>query len=780
LRRSFALYEFFCGQKSIGFIAALRAVRLAPRLLFYSAIRNPQLAAAAVAIAIAFRSFAGEPNPLTIPLAAGKPLYLDTRASVDARVADLVSRMTLEEKAIALDHDGPDLERFGLRSDKWNQCLHGVWWTEPTTMFPVSIAMAATWDTNLAHAEAVAISNEARAIYNGWHADPNFPGAHKGLIYRAPVINISRNPYWGRINECYGEDPYLTGRMGVAFVTGLQGNDPHYLKLAATLKHFAVNNVERARQKLDAHVPERMLYEYWLPHWRDCIVEGKAESVMASYNGINGTPNNINHWLLTDVLKNAWHHDGFVVSDLGGVNTMVNGHFKNQLSYADAVAKSLMAGCDFSDKEFREYIPAAVREGKLSEARLDDAVSRVMRVRMRLGEFDPPEDNPYSRISTNVICCPEHRQLALQAAREAIVLLENKRQFLPLDTGTLRTIAVIGPHADIFTPGGYSGVPDHPIKPLDGIRDHAPGIEILHAVGCRIAGGTAAQSVNDEEEIRNAAEMARRADAVILFLGTTTGIEAEDRDRTSLGLPGNQERLAEAVIRANPRTVVVLMSAGPLTVPWLARHARAMMQAWWLGEEGGDAIADVIFGATNPGGHLPYTIYASEAQVPPQDEYDIAKGFTYMHVRGRPLYPFGYGLSYTTFKYSNLRVLPDAVSGDTVITATVVVKNTGARGGDDVVQLYTREIHPSVVRARHELRGFERITLQPGESKTLTFAVPVEKLAFYDETRHAFHVEPGQYEIQIGESSDDIRERARIRVTTGWTGERLPPVIGRE
>jgi beta-glucosidase len=739
------------------------------------------LSVIAIAV-IASRSYAGEPepNPFTVPLAAEKPIYLDTHASVDARVADLVSRMTLEEKAIALDHDGPDLERFGLRSDKWNQCLHGVWWTEATTMFPVSIAMAATWDTNLVHTEAVAISDEARAIYNGWHEDPNFPGEHKGLIYRAPVINISRNPYWGRINECFGEDPYLTGRLGVAYVTGLQGDDPHYLKLAATLKHFAVNNVERDRRKLNAHVSERMLYEYWLPHWRDCIVEGKAESVMASYNGINGVPDNINHWLLTDVLKEAWHHDGFVVSDLGGVNTMVNGHFNSQLSYADAVAKSVMAGCDFSDKEFREYIPAAVHEGKLSEARLDNAVSRVMRVRMRLGEFDPPEDNPYSQISTNVICSPEHRQLALQAAREAIVLLANRKDFLPLDPAQLKTIAVIGPHADIFTPGGYSGVPDHPVKPLDGIRSHAPGVEISYAAGCRIATSREEPTppINDEEALSNAVETAKRADVVILFLGTTTGIEAEDRDRTSLGLPRNQERLAEAVIQANPRTVVVLMSAGPLTVPWLAQHARAIIQAWWLGEEGGDAIADVIFGRTNPGGHLPYTVYASEAQVPPQDEYDISKGFTYMYVRGPVLYPFGYGLSYSKFRYSNLQISPKTISSnaDAIITASVNVKNISARSGDAVVQLYTRELHPSVLRPRHELRGFQRITLQPGETKTVTFTVPIEKLAFYDEKQHAFVTEPGRYEIQIGESSEEIRARGRIQVISPWVGAQLPEV----
>jgi beta-glucosidase len=264
-------------------------------------------------------------------------------------------------------------------------------------------------------------------------------------------------------------------------------------------------------------------------------------------------------------------------------------------------------------------------------------------------------------------------------------------------------------------------------------------------------------------------------------LGTTTGIEAEDRDRTSLGLPRNQERLAEAVIQANPRTVVVLMSAGPLTVPWLAQHAHAMMQAWWLGEEGGDAIADVIFGKTNPGGHLPYTVYASEAQVPPQDEYDISKGFTYMYVHGPVLYPFGYGLSYSKFRYSNLRVSPKKIPGSpgAVITVSVDVKNTSARAGDDVVQLYTREIHPNVIRARHELRGFQRITLQPGETKTVTFTVPIEKLAFYDDEQHAFVTEPGRYEIQIGESSEDVRAREQIQVTSPWVEAPLPGVSNR-
>jgi beta-glucosidase len=723
---------------------------------------------------------APEPNPLTVPLAAEKPLYLNTSATIDARVADLVSRLTLEEKGVALNHNGPDVERIGLRSDKWNQCLHGVVWTEPTTMFPVSIAMAATWDTNLVYREATAISDEARAVYNGLHQGPNFRGAHKGLIYRGPVINISRNPYWGRINETYSEDPFLDGRIAVAYVEGLQGNDPRYLKTAATLKHYAVNNVERGRQALKVNVSERMLYEYWLPHFRDCVVEAHAQSLMASYNGINGTPNNINHWLLTDVLKGLWHHEGFVVSDLGGVNSMVNGHFGRQITFVDAVAESLMAGCDFSDKEFMDNIPPAVRTNKLTEARLNDAVTRVLRTRMRLGEFDPQDMNPYSKISTNVICSPEHRALALKAAREAVVLLQNKNDFLPLDKTKLKTIAVIGPHADLFTAGGYSGRAKDPVKPLQGIRNRAPGVEIIYVAGCGITtgqrGGNADATALNEEELKQAVDAAKRADVAILYLGTTTGIEAEGRDRTSLALPANQEKLAEAVIAANPKTVVVLMSAGPLTVPWLKQHARAMLQGWWLGEEGGNAMADVIFGDVNPAGHLPYTIYASEAQVPPQDEYDISKGFTYMYVKGEPLYPFGHGLSYSTFKYSGLKVSPGKISADQNISVTVDVKNTSRRVGDEVVQLYTRELNPSVTRPVRELRGFQRVALAAGETKTLTFTVPAEKLAFYDETKHAFVVEPGKYEIQIGASSTDIRATAGVQVTTGSVGEKCPPI----
>jgi beta-glucosidase len=699
---------------------------------------------------------------------AGKPLYLDPSQPVEKRVRDLISRLSVEEKAILLDHRAPDTVRNIFISDKWNQCLHGVWWTRPTTMYPIPTAMGATFDPALVHELAVATSDEARAIYNAWHTDPNFQGEKKGLIYRSPVINISRNPYWGRINEIYSEDPYLTGRMGVAFVKGLQGDDPKYLKLVSTLKHYAVNNVENNRQSLSATVSERWLFEYWLPHFRDCIVEGQAQSVMASYNAINGTPNNINKYLLTDILKKQWGFEGFVVSDLGGVKTMVEGHERKQMSYEEAVAKSLIAGCDFSDVEFRTYIPKAVQMGILPMERLDDAVYRVMRDRFRLGEYDPPEMVPYSKIPFSVVCSPEHRQLALKVAQKSIVLLKNKDNLLPLDKNRVRSIAVIGPHANIFTAGGYSGRANDPVTPLQGIKNRAvSGTEILYAAGAEIPSNRRqgnAPVFNREEELKKAVETAKKADVVILYIGTTLSTEAEGRDRTTLELPGNQEQLVESVMAVNPKTIVVEMNAGPLAVPWIKENVPGILEAWWAGEEGGNAIADVLFGDVNPGAKMPLTVYASDKQVPPQDEYDISKGFTYMYLKETPLFPFGHGLSYTNFNYSNLKIRSKTINPDGNQIVSVDVKNTGKMIGDEVVQLYIHDQVSSVIRPSKELRGFQRISLKPGETKTVTITVPGEKLAFYSEAAHRFVVEPGVFDVLVGSSSEDIRQKGSFEV----------------
>ncbi len=699
-----------------------------------------------------------------------KPLYTDPLLPVENRVKDLISILSVEEKAMLLDHKSPDLERLNILSDKWNQCLHGVVWNRPTTMFPIPTAMGATWDPVLINEVATAISDEARAIYNGWHNDTNFEGEKKGLIYRAPVINISRNPYWGRINEIYSEDPYLTGRIGVAYVKGLQGNDPKYLKLVSTLKHYAVNNVETDRQKLNAKVGERWLFEYWLPHFRDCIIEGQAQSVMASYNAINGVPNNINKYLLTDILKSQWGFEGFVVSDLGGVKSMVQGHEAGKMTFEDAVAQSLIAGCDFSDKEYRENIPKAVSMGILPVERLDDAVYRVMRDRFRLGEFDPPTMVPYSKIPMSVICSPEHRQLSLKVAQKSIVLLKNTGNFLPLDKNKIKTIAVIGPHANIFTAGGYSGKAINPVTPFQGIMNRAAnGTEILFAVGGEISaiqkqGTQASTPFNREAELRNAIEIAKKADVVVLYVGTNLAIEAEGRDRNTLVLPGNQQELVEAVMAVNPKTVVVEMNAGPLAVSWIKKNVPAILEAWWCGEEGGNAIADVLFGNVNPGAKMPLTVYSSDEQVPPQEEYDISKGFTYMYMKEAPLFPFGHGLSYTKFKYSDIKISSAKVGTDGQVTISVNIKNTGLREGDEVVQLYVHDVKYTVIRPVKELRAFERISLKAGDNKTVIMTIPVEKLSFYDEKTHRFVVETGTFEVLVGSSSEDIRLKGKIDV----------------
>jgi beta-glucosidase len=706
--------------------------------------------------------------------AVGRPLYLDPSQPIEKRTRDLISHLTLEEKAISLDHVGPDVKRLGIRADQHNQCLHGVQWSRPTTMFPVSIAMAATWNPDLIHEVATAISDEARAVYNLWNQQPDANVERKGLIYRAPVINMARNPYWGRTNECFGEDPFLTGRIGVAYVQGLQGNDPKYLKIAATLKHYAVYNIEKNRGSNSAKVSDRMLYEYYLPHFRDCIVEARAQSIMASYNAINGVPNVINRRLLTEILREQWNFEGFVVSDMGGVGSMLNGFGNGKMTGKTAVADALNAGCDFDDDDYWKQIPAAVRDGLVSEARVNDALYRLFHNRIRLGEFDPPDLVPFNKISPDVICCPEHRALALRTARESMVLLKNKGDILPLDKNKSKRIAVIGPHADMFTTGGYSGRADHPVNPLQGIKNRAmPETEILYAKGCEIGAkpqprrdnnNQPAMATDETTMIKEAAETASKTDVAIIYAGTTEGIETEGRDRTSLSLPGRQEELIEAVYKANPKTVVVLLNAGPLMIPWVKQHVPAIIQAWWNGVEGGNAIADVIFGDYNPAGRLPYTVYASESQVPPQDEYDITRGFTYMYVKGEALFAFGHGLGYTTFRYGELSLSSRQISSDGQITASFKVSNIGEREGDEVVQLYVRELNPLVKRPTKELRGFQRIHLKPGETREVAITVPAAKLAYYDEKARGFRVNPGTFQIMVGAASNDIRAKATLKV----------------
>jgi beta-glucosidase len=715
-----------------------------------------------------------------------QPPYLDPAKPLDDRVEDLLRQLTLAEKISLLGTTAPAIERLKVPAmDGWNQSLHGIVWTEPTTMFPVPISMAATWNPTLVQEVAAAIADEGRAINNYW---PTVQGKveptggqgqsvtvtpdgrrlrHNGLVYRSPVINISRDPRWGRIWEAFGEDTWLTSRMTVAYVKGTQGDHPRYLKLAATLKHYAVNNEERDRTKIDVSVSERMLREYFLPHFKAGIAEGKASSIMSSYNSINGTPGAENEFLLKTVLRDEWKFEGFIVPDSGAVERLVTGHRK-YATFEEAVAKTVLVGSDLDNSAYVRYLPGAVAKGLLTERSVDQALRRVLKVRFRLGEFDPPEMVPYTRLGKEEIDSAAHRQLALRAARESIVLLRNRDNFLPLDAAALKTIAVIGPFADFAQTGpNYTGLYSTFVKPLEGIRKKAgSSARVLYARGSGII-----ESDNPEAGYTEAVGIAKQADVCVLFVGINEILEREGIDRNFINLPPVQMQLIRRVLEANPRTAIVLQNGGPVSLvggggPGAAQRpdAPAILDMFWAGEEGGTAIADVLFGDYNPGGRLPYTVYQSVQDIPPMKEYDITRGFTYMYFDGEPDWVFGHGLSYTTFDYSNLKVGGSIPGGPLSVTAEI--RNSGKRSGDEVVQLYVRDVEASVKRPKKQLMAFERISLRPGAARTISFTVLPERLAFWDEKRKAWVVEPGAFEVLVGSSSADVRLKGEVRAPT--------------
>jgi len=488
---------------------------------------------------------------------------------------------------------------------------------------------------------------------------------------------------------------------------------------------------------------------------------------MSSYNAVNGTPDAVNHFLLTDILRNKWGFDGFVTDDLGAV-ALLTGSRKGSQEVGQrltedpvlATAMAIKAGNDSDDAEFQTNIPLAVQRGLLTTADVDRALGRVLRVGFRLGVFDPPADQPYSRISMSVVRSPEHIALSLKAAEESITLLSNRQNFLPLKQDDIHSIAVIGPAAgEDYETGNYYGKPFRKISPFEGIRQF-----LGKNARVEFEQGTGFTDAADPAAIKRAADLARKSDVVILCLGTNLKVEAEGHDRRDLNLPGAQEQLLEAVYAANPKTVLVLMNAGPLAVTWANDHLPAILEAWYPGEMGGVAIARALFGADDPGGHLPYTVYASLDGVPPSREYDISKGFTYMYLKGVPLYAFGHGLSYTRFDYSDLKLSSSSSAATGTVQVSFNIKNVGAVEGSDVAQLYTHQEHSFTYQPIESLRAFKRVDLQPGEMTHVQFSLPIAQLAFYDVRAKGLRVEPGAFDILIGSASDEIRLRSHLQV----------------
>jgi len=689
---------------------------------------------------------------LALGHAQSLPPYKNPNLPIETRVNDLVSRMTLEEKVLQMQNAAPSIERLGIPAyDWWNEALHGVARAGYATVFPQAIGLAATWDTKLMHEVADVISTEARAKHHEFVRN-NQHARYQGLTFWSPNINIFRDPRWGRGQETYGEDPYLTARLGVEFVKGLQGNDPRYFKVIATPKHYAVHSgPEPERHGFDAKAYERDLRETYLPAFRATIVEGKAYSVMCAYNRTNEEPCCANKKLMTDILRGEWGFNGYVVSDCGAIRDIWEGH-KFVKTEAEASAVAVRAGTDLTCGKEYVTLLQAVKQGLITEAEIDTAVKRLMTARFRLGMFDPPEMVQYARIPFSENDTPEHRQLALQSARESIVLLKNANGTLPLRKD-LKSIAVIGPNADApeVLWGNYNGRPSRLITPLAGIKTAvSANTKVVYAAGSTLAGESR------QAMIEEAVKAARETDASVLVLGLSARLEGEEMkvevpgfrggDRTDISLPAAQETLLKAVVATGKPVVVVLLSGSALAVNWANDHASAILQAWYPGGEGGVALADVLFGDYNPAGRLPVTFYKSVDQLPPFTDYSM-QGRTYRYFKGEPLYPFGYGLSYTKFAYSNLRV--KSVKIGEPVKVVVDVTNAGEREGDEVVQLYLSDVAASAPVPIRTLVGFERISLRPREKRTVTFTITPRQMSLIDNDGKRV-IEPGEFRLHIG------------------------------
>lgn len=684
--------------------------------------------------------------------------FLNPGIQIESRVSDLVNRMTLEEKISQMMNASPAIERLGIPAyEWWNECLHGVGRAGLATVFPQAIGLGATWDEDLIFRVSTAISDEARAkhhefVRNGSRA------RYQGLTFWTPNINIFRDPRWGRGQETYGEDPFLTGKLGVQFIKGLQGNDPKYFKTIATVKHFAVHSgPEPERHSFDAGTDERDFRETYLPQFEMGIKEGKAYSVMCAYNRYNGEACCGSNSLLNGILRTEWGFDGYIVSDCGAIRDIYAGH-KIVATPEEAAALAVKSGTDLECSNVYRSLKDAVSKNLISETDIDVAVKRLFTARLKLGMFDPPEMVSYTKIPYETVDSEKNRQLAKETTLKSIVLLKNENNLLPLKK-TTRTIAVIGPNSDqpFVLLGNYNGTPSDPVTPLRGMREKLNGIsELIYAQGCTWAEGIP-DARSDEEMRSEALAAAQKADVVVMFMGITPRLEGEEMkvnidgfrggDRTRIDLPDVQQELIKSVHAVGKPVILVLLNGSALAINWEKENIPAIIEAWYPGQAAGLAIADIIFGDYNPAGRLPVTFYKSTDDLPPFEDYKMDNR-TYRYFTGEALYPFGYGLSYTTFVYSKLKLQKSSEPGG-IIEVSVRVKNTGKVGGDEVVQLYVSDLSAPVPVAVRSLKGFRRIHFLPGEQKTVSFSLPPEAFSIIDKDNKRV-VLPGKFEISVG------------------------------
>ena len=744
-------------------------------------IKNP---ADATVIAFGASDFA---DPFTaaanrVPLVEGPEIWKDPARPQDERVKDLVRRMSLAEKVSQLQNSAPAIQRLGLpRYDYWSEALHGVAANGIATVFPQAIGMAATWDTPLIHREASVIAVEGRAKFNAYAAGHNGNGRRFcGLTFWSPNVNIFRDPRWGRGQETYGEDPFLTGTLAVAFIRGLQGDVPGYDEAMACAKHFAVHSgPEPERHRFDATPPERDLYETYLPQFEMAVREGHVGGVMGAYNSLYGVPACASSFLLTDILRKQWGFDGYIVSDCGAIHNIWGDQEHHFVATPEeAAAAAVKAGCNVCCGRDYNALVRAVQKGLIREKEIDEALAYTLATRFRLGLFDPPELCPYSKIGIDQNDTPEHEALALKVAEESIVLLKNDR-LLPLNRLKIKRIAVIGTNAAStgMLAGNYNGRAARPVTILDGIRQVAgPGVEVIFATGGPLALRKDGSNKPGEEQIAEAVAAAESADVVVYVGGISARFEGEEMrrandfegfaggDRTRIELPSVQTDLLKALAATGKPVIFVNCSGSAMAMPWELQHLPAILQAWYPGEQGGRAVGEVLFGDVNPSGHLPVTFYAATADLPDFTDYSMSKR-TYRYFDGKPAFSFGYGLSYTQFKFEDGKLDAKKIPAGGKVKVSFTLQNTGDREGDEVAQVYFRHVHSHVSQPNLALCGFARVHLNPGESGRVTIEVPAERLRYWDTGKKQYAVEPGKYEFLIGAASDEIRLKLPMKIS---------------
>ncbi len=714
------------------------------------------------------------------------PVALEYFSAARQRAAGIVAKMTLAEKISQFGNQVPAIPRLNLPAFNYyaSEALHGLIHSGPVTSFPLPLAMGCAWNPNLMRRVYTAVSDEIWA----WHKKNG-----QGLaMFSPPTVNMgTRDPRWGRIGENFSEDPLLVSKLAVETIRGIQGDNPRFLKSVACAKHFVANDTEDDREETSASVDPRSFWEYYSRGFEACVREGRVFTVMSSYNAMNGIPTTANPFLLTELLRNRWGFRGFVVSDCDAVGDITRTHHFVP-TFAEASALAVNAGCDINcGNTLPNFLGEAVDKMLISEETIDHSLTRSLTGRILLGDLDPIDQSPYHTIPISCLESPEHRALCREAGRQSIVLFKNESNTLPLNASGITKLAVIGPMASLCHLGNYSGRPDNLVSPLDGILEQfglqgpvqhwetkegipwwqqkAPSIfpaqtfsngkvQIVYEPGCTVDGD------RDDQKFDAAVNAAKGMDAVLVCVGDDQQIDREGQDRTFLHLPGVQHDLVQAVYAANPKTILVISSNCPVAVNWEQEHLPAIIGGMFLGQEQGHALADVLFGAYNPGGKLSTTWYRHADDLPDFHNYNVRNGRTYMYFQGSPLYPFGHGLSYTAFRYGNLQVGGASLQPGGSLSVEMQLTNSGPHDGDEVVQLYVHVSGGTVQRPIQQLVGFERVHLAAGASRTVQFTLKHDDLAlrYWNETQYAFVVEAGTVDLLVGSSSADIRLRHQV------------------